>query len=306
MSSEHSHRPLASCHSTDKGTPTLAAYDRLQALAMVRCWTPQQLFDALQAQQFGTTLHDDEARALATLLQDWMQRALGLVTLRDAIWVDPQRGARVYHLICAAHTVATCAVPPALDKALHALDSAELSPAQVRALPQNTAPQPALEALLQHAERDNLTLVRSPQSQGCSPLPNHLDYLAPLPPPPYQPAKPRFEQPVGWRRTLALLLVIAGVVALGGPLLMGHIPAQPAGLPLGLLTLGLLVGIRAGWPGISGATCLWLVANLPDFHHDQRFSPWSLLLVLVGVLLLSFDGRVRALWCWIWQRKPTT
>ncbi len=285
--------------------PTLAAYARPAALEMVRCWTPRQLFEALKTQQFGTTLREEEARELETLLQDWMQRALGLVTLRDAIWVDPQRGARVYALICAALTVATCPLPPTIDQALQSLDTPELSPAQVRALTRSNHDQAALAMLLQQAERDNLTLIRTSSNGVSIPLPPHLEQLVPPPPPPYHPPPPRFEQPVGWRRTLALALVIAGVGALGGPLLMGHIPAQPAGVPLGLLTLGLLVGIRARWPGVTGAFCLWLVANLPDFHHGTRFSPWSLLLFVAGIVLLSFDYHVRALWYWIWQRKPT-
>jgi hypothetical protein len=88
------------------------------------------------------------------------------------------------------------------------------------------------------------------------------------------------------------------------PLLGGTIPQHPAGLPLALITLALLIGISARWAGWVGATSIWLVANLPSFRHGT--SALALLpalpLLAVGVALLILDRRVRALWIWIRQQ----
>lgn len=90
------------------------------------------------------------------------------------------------------------------------------------------------------------------------------------------------------------------------PLLGGQIPEHPAGLPLALITLALLVGIRAGWAGYAGSLCIWLVANLPGFRHGMALQAlWPALpLLVVGLLLLSADRRVRAMWRWVRQRLP--
>jgi hypothetical protein len=88
---------------------------------------------------------------------------------------------------------------------------------------------------------------------------------------------------------------------LGLPALFGRIPEHPAGLPLALITLALLVGIRAGKAGYAGSLCIWLVAQLPSFRHDTTASLiWPALPLLgAGLLLLSVDRRIRAMWAWI-------
>jgi hypothetical protein len=100
---------------------------------------------------------------------------------------------------------------------------------------------------------------------------------------------------------VAIVLVTLGVCVLGVPLLVGQLPIQPAGLPLGLLTLGLLIGIRARWTGYLGSLLIWLVPNLPHFHYDAPLgSLWyAIPLLVMGLLLLMCDQYVRALWRWI-------
>ncbi|NJN16392.1 MAG: hypothetical protein HC822_09020 [Oscillochloris sp.] len=88
------------------------------------------------------------------------------------------------------------------------------------------------------------------------------------------------------------------------PLLTGNFPESPARWPLALLTLALMIGIRAGLRGFLGATCIWLVANLPSFRHGldlQQLWPAPILLSL-GLILLSADHRVRSMWRWIRRR----
>lgn len=287
------------------GTPNLllAAYDRQQASDWLRRRTPQELLGALQAGTVAGQLHTDEVAELATLLQDWQRRALGLVTLRDAIWVDQQRGARVYTLLCRALTVAEAPLPPAAARSLGQA-ATELTPPQVRAaLEPQAEPAAGIARLLNQAEAEGLALASYPAAEVRYPLPANLnDLLPPLPPLSREPA-PQFAQPTGSRRTLALGLALAGASALVIPLILGHMPTQPAGLSLGLLTLALLVGIRAGWPGFLGSFCIWLVPNLPGFHHGTPFSSflYAVPLLLVGMLLLALDGHVRALWRWLWQ-----
>jgi hypothetical protein len=137
------------------------------------------------------------------------------------------------------------------------------------------------------------------------PFPDDLETLLPPLPVPYEEPMVRFEQPTGWRRALAIALVVMGVASLGIPLLLGQVPAQPAGLPLGLLTLGLLVGIRAGWAGYLGSLCIWLVPNLPNFHYSTKLTAlWpDILLLVAGMVLLACDRYVRAMWRWIVRRS---
>ena len=85
------------------------------------------------------------------------------------------------------------------------------------------------------------------------------------------------------------------------PMLGGAIPQHPAGLPLAMLTLALLVGIRAGWAGLLGSLFLWLVPNLPGFRHGTGPTPLFPIfpLVAAGLALLVLDRRIRAMWVWI-------
>ncbi|PDV98661.1 hypothetical protein [Candidatus Chloroploca asiatica] len=269
----------------------LVAYDRATVLTMLRDWTPRQLRDALRAGTFGSSLSAIEARELDRLLTDWMQRALGAMPLRDALMVDAQRSHRVHTLICIDLTVAYEPVPVALASCLPATS------VELKALPDELAGLPAMLAIAEEACTQGLALALIKATEGY-PYPDHLEQL--VPPPPADPyAAPLFEQPTGWRRRIALLLVVAGVALLSIPLLIGRIPEHPAGVPLALLTLGLLVGIRAGLAGFAGGVCIWLVANLPNFHHDAPIFEllWPALpLMFLGLFLLGLDRRVRGMW----------
>lgn len=289
---------------------TLVAYNRDRATEMLRCYTPQRLLDEVKSGHIGTTLNRNEIDELTTLLQDWVQRALGLVTLRDALWVDTRRGPRVYDLLCTMLTAAACQVPHELASSDALPDNVALTPQQVRdafgssgGVALHHCEQ--LEGLLDCAEAEGLVLTRSDGTTPRYPFPDNLDSLLLPSPVPYTESAIRFEQPAGWRRGLAILLVVLGVASLGIPLLLGTMLAQPAGLPLGLLTLGLLVGIRAGWPGYIGALCIWLVPNLPTFHYSSNLTAlWSdIPLLVVGMALLACDRHVRAMWRWIVRRS---
>jgi hypothetical protein len=232
-----------------------------------------------------------------------------MVPLRDALLVDQQRGARVYPLLVQMLITRRAALPDALAHALRpaGADGAAvvLSPQQVRqaldALDSSEQAAPAARALLEQAEAHHLTLAWQPCAAPCYPLPANLEQLVPPPPAVYREPEVRFEQPVGWRRTLAIMLAAGGICAFGVPLLLGQAPSNPAGVPLGLLTLALMVGIRAGRAGYAGAFLIWLVPNLPLFHYGT--TPERMLqavpLLLLGLLLLALDRHVRALWRWI-------
>jgi hypothetical protein len=128
-------------------------------------------------------------------------------------------------------------------------------------------------------------------------LPSELPDLLPAPPAPL--ADPAFEPPSGRRRAVATALVTLGLVWLLVQLLVREsVAVRPAGVPLALFTLALLVGVRAHWQGFLGSACIWLVANLPGFHHRTVLSWPTLPLLAVGVLLLALDGRIRAMWAW--------
>jgi hypothetical protein len=247
----------------------------------------------------------DERAELVALLTDWARRALDMVPLRDALLVDAQRGARAYPLLVQMLITSRAALPPALAQALPAADdgaAVALTPQQVqRALDSSAQAAPAVRALLEQARANRLTLAWQPSAVPRYPLPANLEQLVPPPPAVYRGPEVRFEQPVGWRRTLAIMLAAGGVCAFGVPLLLGQAPSNPAGLPLGLLTLALMVGISAGRAGYAGAFLIWLVPNLPLFHYGT--TPERMLqtvpLLLLGLLLLALDRHVRALWRWI-------
>jgi len=272
---------------------SIAAYDREAAYAIVRDWTAQHLLQELRAGRFGARLSAQHAQELEAHLRDWGQRALGVMPLRDALLVDERRGRRVFALLCVALTTARVPVPPGPAATLPP------APADLAALPADLAATPALV----EAASAGLTLATQ-RAADEFPFPADLDALVAPPPRRVQASATSFEQPTGWRRRIAILLVAGGVLLLALPLLGGTIPEHPAGLPLALLTLGLLVGIRAGWAGYAGSLCIWLVANLPGFRHGIALTAlWPALpLLVVGLLLLSVDGRIRAMWRWIRRR----
>lgn len=276
----------------ESGSLQLAAYDRGTAQAMLRDWTPRRLANELRAGSFGARLTSAQWVELQALLTAWSQRALAELSLRDALLVDERRGRRVFALICAALTTERVAVPPTLAP------TPDGAPVELAQLPPALAGTTALAALAERADRDGLALVLQ-RAVDDYPYPANLEALVvPL----QRRAAPAFEQPTGWRRRIAALLAMAGVLALGVPLLVGgRIPENPAGWPLALLTLALLVGIRAGWPGYAGSLCIWLVANLPGFRHGTQLAGLlpALPLLAAGLLLLSRDGRVRAMWRWL-------
>lgn len=271
---------------------TLVSYDRSALEVLLREQTPIGLREALQSGSFADQLAHEQAKELECYLTDWVQRALGLMPLRDALLVDQQRGARVYDLLCAIYTHARAPLPPALDVAVGTLRL------DLDALPAAWATAPALVALAAQAEQQGLGLAAL-GSDGRYPFPDNLEALTPPAP---QPLREPFVPPTGWRRRIAILLAVSGIVLLTLPLMLGAIPRQAAGLPLALITLALLVGIRAGLKGYLGAFCIWMVANLPSFHYGSELSAmlWPAVpMMIVGLLLLGFDHQVRALWAWL-------
>ncbi len=277
--------------------PLLVAYDSGRVREMLRDMTAQALYDSLRHGTFGANLTPAERAELESLLMAWIQRALGYVFLRDALLVDPQRGPRVYSLICADMTTAQVTLNPDLAAALRGRDLTTLSPSELAALHIHDA------AIYQLAERvthtsQSLVLLEQP---GSFPLPTDLHRLLPTIPLHLPHADDYFVPPTGLRRWVAVTLALIGVLLLLVPVMGGTIPKHPAGLPLALITLALMVGIKAGWAGYCGALCLWLVPNLPGFRADRHLA--ELLpyvpLVLGGVTLLIYDRRVRALWAWV-------
>jgi hypothetical protein len=276
----------------------LVAYDRRAVYELLREETPHGLRETLHAGRMGAQLSPAQTRELERHLNAWMQRALGALPLRDALLVDEQRGRRVFSLLCATQTRERASVPAGLVGRLTEL------PVALDELPGALAAAPALVALAARASRDELALAAL-DTDDEFPFPEDLVALALASPKPSAPNPPCFEQPGGWRRSSAALLAITGVALLVLPLLLGAIPRQSAGLPLALITLALLVGIKAGWAGYSGSLCIWLVANLPGFHHDSSLpaSLWPALpLLTLGLSLLWLDPQVHALWGWLRRR----
>jgi hypothetical protein len=308
---------------------TLVAYHEEQVRELLCSWTPEQLLEAIHNETIGATLSNEEKQELLRIGQDWMQRALGHMLLRDAIWVDLPRGKRVYDILCTMVSVGRCPLPLAAGEDVSRICGVVLLPHEVRDLVNEESngretqdggtarrnPLPpsqqqervqtrqTLQTLIQQAEGERLALACYEGPEAYYPFPSDLDTLLPPPPRPFVDPALRFKPPSGWRRTVAFFLVILGVLLLGVPLLMGHVPVQPAGFPLGLLTLGLLVGIRAGWFGYLGGGGVWLVANLPAFHYNAQ-TTWGLIpLLLAGLFLMALDKNVRILWHWIWFRR---
>lgn len=278
---------------------SVAAYDRLAVNELLVGWTPARLRAELAARRFGAGLSPLERAELEAYLTAWVQRALGAMPLRDALLADRRRAQRVYDLICRALTYAEAAVPPELADGLPA------APCPLTTLPDRLAEAPHVVAVGAMARAEGLALTILDRT-GSYPFPDDLVALTPSPPPVTRPQLPPFEQPTGWRRRIAVLLATAGIALLGLPMLLGHIPDNPAGMPLALLTLALLVGIKAGPAGYAGSLCIWLVANLPGFRHGSSLFAilWPAVpLMAAGLSLLWFDPRVRAMWGWLRGRQ---
>lgn len=275
-------------------TPSIAIYDQARVEGLLRDETPHGLLAHLRAGVFGTRLTPAQAHELEDLLVAWEQRALGQMPLRDALLVDTDRGRRAHALICAALTIERASVPSEIASALPS------APALLRELSDELRVNAALGRLSERAAQGGLAMVWQSRPDEFPP-PEGLERLTPQLPVGYPHPDDTFEPPTGWRRAIAVILAAAGVIWLGFPLLTGHIPEHPAGWPLALLTLALMVGISAGWRGHLGSLCIWLVANLPAFRHGTSLISLlpALPLMGVGLLLLRFDRRVRAMWRWV-------
>lgn len=290
--------------STEPPAPSgavLVAYDEQAVRLLLRDVTPQELLQRLGAGSFDTTLAAAARDQLAHLLREWSQRALGQVSLRDAFLTDPQRGQQMYDLLCQVHTVAR--LPLLRDNSCADRDNLirqQLDITEATELSTDTDHEQR-ELFFHHVAKHHLSLAYQTTAAPSYPPLTNLESLLPPAPPPYNDSLLTFEQPTGWRRTLALLFVLCGVGVLGIPLLLGQLPIQPAGLSLGLLTLGLLVGIRAGWPGYLGSFLIWLVPNLPHFHYAEPPGAlwYAVPLLIIGLILLTCDRYVRALWRWL-------
>ncbi|NTW01342.1 MAG: hypothetical protein HGA19_08515 [Oscillochloris sp.] len=280
--------------------PLLVAYDRERAYELLRSSTAQSLRDVLRSGHFGAELSAADRSELDELLTAWVQRALGGVFLRDALIVDGRRGPRVFSLICVGLTRVRVLLARDALAGLQLYDPGDLQPTAVSAL---VVKNPALAELAEQAEREGLTLALLDQPANY-PLPADLDTLLPLSNSAQVFVNERFTPPTGARRNVSIALALGGTALMIVPLLGGSIPSRPAGLPLALITLALVVGIRAGWSGYIGSFCIWLVSNLPGFRHDTSLLALisTLPLLLIGVVLLIFDRRVRALWLWVRQQ----
>lgn len=284
--------------------PAIVSYDRARVIDIFRYQSPETIRARLRAGDFDAALDPDGHALLDELLTAWIQRALGQLTLRDAMLIDPYRGRQVYGILCAIHVRQRVAVQPELAVHLPA------APSDLEALPPPLAALPELAALADQAAQADLTLAWQAQRYDFAP-PGNLIELLPPPPPPLR-DELVFEQPTGLRRRIAIGLAVLGVAWLIVPLLFGHIPEHPAGWPLALLTLALMVGIKAGLFGYIGALCVWLVANLPVFRHGtELISLWPAIpLMAIGLLLLWCDRRVRAMWRFVRRqfnrRRDTT
>ncbi len=281
--------------------PILVAYDNERLHAILRDWSVDQLRWELDDGLFAGQLshHNQEELRLITIA--WSQRALGAMPLRDALLIDPARGRRVNYLLGLALTEERClAAPPellALTEQAFPLEPQRLRQCLTGLLSS------CLERCLERAEQQSLCLACAARDDDeLYPYPN-LEKL--LPDLPHTPYAGNFEQPRGLRRALAMSLALLGAIWLVWPLLLGYLPEQPAGWPLALLTVALLIGIRAGYAGYMGAACIWAVANLPTFHYGTLIDLWPALpLLVIGVILLALDERVRLMWRWIRRRKP--
>ncbi|NJP07434.1 MAG: hypothetical protein HC837_18320 [Chloroflexaceae bacterium] len=202
----------------------LVLFDRQQVIEILRSVTPQHLLRDLEAGHVGTSLSQQQRQEFHQLLQDWVRRALGMVTLRDALKVDPTRGRRVYDLLCQAFTVGQYPLSPTLAQQMGLPAGVVFEPQELRTRPslpthlpqrdpgsaQTETPAPLSEldlpAVLAQADAANLALAYVPADQEASyPWPEHLDSLlpppltpdqAPHPPAPRDPLHPSSPPPL--------------------------------------------------------------------------------------------------------------
>lgn len=280
----------------------LVAYDNERLQAILRDWSVDQLRWELDDGLFAGQLSHHAQEELRMLTIAWSQRALGAMSLRDALLIDPDRGRRCNYLLALALTEESCraAPPELLEPADHG--PTVLEPQRVRQLLTHTADRTCLQRCLERAEQQSLQLAcADTDDDDLYPFP---DLAQLLPDPPLIADAARFEPPRGWRRATAMGLALFGAILLVWPLMLGRLPDQPAGWPLALMTLALLVGIRAGYAGFFGSACIWAVANLPTFQYGTLINLWPALpLLLVGVILLAFDRQIRLMWRWIRRRN---
>jgi hypothetical protein len=271
----------------------IAAYNRVRAEALLLEWTPQRLLELADSGALEQALGAALATELEHLARSWVQRALGPMPLRDALLVDEQHAGRAWDLVCATVTVELRSPPEPLALAMGA-------PLEIGMLPTNTT----WADPLRRAAATGMALAALPNQElrGFPPPPS-LELLLPPPPSAIPPPIPTFEQPTGMRRAVATMLAVLGASFIITPLVLRQPPSNPAGIPLALITLALMLGIRASPVGYLGALCIWLVANLPGFHYGQLLQLGaSLPLLAIGVALLSLDRRVRAMWRWLHYR----
>ncbi len=280
--------------------PLLAVYDRVRAYDVLRSWTAQSLRDALRGGHFGSTLSPADRAELDALLTAWVQRALGGVFLRDALLVDGQRGPQVFGLICAGLTRTRATLHADLAALLRSRGTGDVTPTDLTDL---IIRDPSLVRLAALAAHEGLALVLLDQPTGY-PLPTDLDDLLPIQSATHPSSDEVFTPPSGLRKAVAVCLAVGGMALMIIPMLGGFIPQHPAGTPLALITMALLIGIRARRVGWVGATCIWFVANLPGFRHDTGLLAIlpALPLFAVGLILLILDRRVRALLSWVRQQ----
>ena len=299
MTSESRKREQDRSPTTDHGSLIVVAYNRRRATALLVEWTSQDLLDEVRAGTFAC-LGNEQVHELEEVALAWAQRAMGELTLRDALLIDPTRGAVAWSALCAWQVFEQCELPneeaPPSIFAICA-QGGVLEGTDIGAI---TASHPRMTQLLA-AYDDGSALAAWPAAESARyALPAQLELLLPPEPVLHALPLPRFEQPVGARRVIATVLAGIGTGLVGLPLLVGQTPTEPARLPLALITLALLVGIRARFAGYLGSLCIWLVANLPGFHHGNLHTLWPALpLLSIGLLLLMMDPRVRAMWRWI-------
>lgn len=215
----------------------LVAYDRERVLSWVRERSPQWLLTALDAPAddpmadpiFATSLHDREREILVDLLREWEQRALGIVTLRDAMWVDPLRGEQVFTYLCQLMTVerlplsediSASTVQQMVQQAAHGRGGASSTEGDgvdrgaTRAHDQPNTQFNAIKTLVSRAETDGLDIVYYEQTTPHYPLPANLEELTPPDPLPPDESIEQCGYPTVWQYKIMVVLILLGIIIL--------------------------------------------------------------------------------------------